>query len=608
MQFYSEPRAKALQNKGSLFGAAVKPIPGVQPVSFGGCRGFLHLPSGASGTTGVVLCSPWGYEELVARHGWRQLAEDLAAAGFPSLRFDYPGTADSIGDLVDFSFEDWVEAARSACEILRDAGVTRLVLLGQSVGCLVACKAALDQPDIHDLVLLAPTTGRRYLRELAAWSSMLAEVEGYPSKGEDGGLAIAGFTLPPSLGAEIKSHAWTARPANWALLVEAPGRTDTAFANGLAQTGVEIERLVFDGLDEFVGDPTTSRIPRQTYADIVDRLRKRFGDSTEAILLQSPSVELQNRLSAAAYCEEAVYFGADASLFGLLCEPRPSDTKTNGAAVNAKPPAVLFLNTGRNAHTGWGRMTVEYARSLAAAGITSFRIDIASVGESPEPAYRPAQVLYTETPVPDVVAAIDILSARGFTAVALVGVCSGAYLGLVSALADPRVACLVAANLPRFAWGKSESIDAAIRFINRPNAQSVKRVLNVQTLRLILAGKLDPRAAIAFRLRSQARHVGLKLAPFIGPLSPNWPLYQEVKQRLSSLHARGVKVFLGFGANDEGVAELHLLFGARRRRLEKYPNMRLGFIENADHNLSQTHAREWLLAAILEGVGQKIGG
>jgi pimeloyl-ACP methyl ester carboxylesterase len=584
MQFHPQVQTEAL-----MPAAEVVPTPRERgrPVGFGGCRGFLHW---ASGATGVVMLSPWGYEELVVRHAWRVLAEKLAAAGFPCLRFDYPGTADSIGDLADFVFEDWIETSRAACDLLRREGVQSLLLIGQSIGCLVACASALDRPDVAGLVLLAPANGRRYLRELAAWSSMLAEVEGQSMQGEDGSSIIAGFALPQSFAVAIRTFSLTARPAPWALLVEAPGRADPAFADRLAGLGVETEHLAFEGLDKLVGDPTTSRVPQATYANIVDILRRRAGASGALPARGRPPPAPRSELAAATYCEDVVYFGRDELLFGLLCRPV---AKTTAAAV-------LFLNTGRNAHIGWSRATVEHARALAAQGIASLRIDIAGVGESPALPDRTTQFLYTQAPVPDVIAAIDVLAARGFTAITLVGICSGAYLALLAALADARVKSLVAINLPRFAWGKSESIETAIRFVNRPNSQSLKRVFNLSTLRAIATGKIDPRAALKFRIESAIRRIGLKLAPMIGPLSPSWPIYREACARIAILRSRQTNIFLGYVATDEGVEELDLLFGKRGKRLERYPSVKLGFVENSDHNLSQIPARDWLLASVIE--------
>lgn len=570
---------------------------GAQAISFGACRGFFHPAPGGPVAAGVVMCPPWGYEELVVRHGWRALAEELAAAGFPALRFDYPGTADAAGDLADFTLADWIAATRAAAAQLREAGAQRLIFLGQSIGCLVACAAAIGEADVAGLVLLAPVSGRRCLRELAAWSSMLGQaeghvegkVEGLADKGAAKGLSIAGFHLPQDLATEIKALTVTARPADFALLVEAPGRADTSFGERLAGFGVDIARLPYEGLDRLVGDPTTSQVPQCTFAQIADVLRGRFGNAPRLPASAVAALPLTGELSTRDYRETPVRFGPADTLFGILCEPR---ARTDEAAV-------LFLNTGRNAHIGWSRMTVDHARRLAAAGIASLRIDIAGVGESPARADRAKQFLYTEAPLPDVVAAIDLLNARGFGPITLVGLCSGAYLGLIAAVSDARVKSLVIANLPRLAWGRTESIEAAIRFVNRPNSQSLKRVFNADTLRLVLTGQLDPRPALAFRWQSNMRRIGLKLARFIGPLSPGWPLYREVTRRLGTLRGRGTKVFLGYSSGDEGLSELDLLFGPQGRRLAAYANVKLGIIDRADHNLSQPHARDWLLTAVL---------
>ena len=43
----------------------------------------------------VVLCAPWGDEDIGAYRGLRNLAMTLADAGWPVLRFDLPGQGDS---------------------------------------------------------------------------------------------------------------------------------------------------------------------------------------------------------------------------------------------------------------------------------------------------------------------------------------------------------------------------------------------------------------------------------------------------------------------------------------------------------------------------------
>jgi hypothetical protein len=60
-------------------------------------------------------------------------------------------------------------------------------------------------------------------------------------------------------------------------------------------------------------------------------------------------------------------FGQNYRLAGVLCRP----------AAQAPLTTILFLNTGGNPHFGWGRMSVEHARALAAHGVASLRLDLA---------------------------------------------------------------------------------------------------------------------------------------------------------------------------------------------------------------------------------------
>src|SRR5260370_2419904 len=46
---------------------------------------------------GVIVCPPIGYEQVHAHRGLRHLADALARAGLPCVRFDYHGTGDSGG-------------------------------------------------------------------------------------------------------------------------------------------------------------------------------------------------------------------------------------------------------------------------------------------------------------------------------------------------------------------------------------------------------------------------------------------------------------------------------------------------------------------------------
>ena len=93
----------------------------------------------------------------------RHLATKLSQAGFHTLRFDYFGTGDSAGDLIDADLTGWEGNAESAIEGLKDiAGAPRVTLVGMRIGATVAARAAARLADeIEALVLWDPSSRAR---------------------------------------------------------------------------------------------------------------------------------------------------------------------------------------------------------------------------------------------------------------------------------------------------------------------------------------------------------------------------------------------------------------------------------------------------------------
>ena len=71
------------------------------------------------GKRAAVLCYPWGAEYVHAHRTMRQLAVRLSAAGIDTLRFDFFGTGDSAGEMVDADLAGWETDIELAIEELR---------------------------------------------------------------------------------------------------------------------------------------------------------------------------------------------------------------------------------------------------------------------------------------------------------------------------------------------------------------------------------------------------------------------------------------------------------------------------------------------------------
>jgi pimeloyl-ACP methyl ester carboxylesterase len=550
-------------------------------VAFDDCAGWLH---DAPGTVGVLFCSPWGYEELCMRRAWRMLADALAEAGFPCLRFDYPGTGDSLGEPSDLtSLAPFTDAAARAAGVLRaEAGVTRLVLIGQGFGAAVAALAA---PTLvaEGMVLLAPLVrGRDHLRELTVWSALVADTMSLTVDPANAG-SVAGFDLPPALAeavAELDLAALEAAPAPASLIVARPGRAgEQRLAESLTGLGVEVTQTPYEGYEAALGSPTSARPPVAAIDAVGGWLKARFPQSAlqSARRPEAPAPSL----AGPRFVETPVRLGPDRRLFAVLCEPT---RRRRGATV-------LMLSAGGDPHIGWARSSVDHARVLAGDGVASLRLDASDVGDSHGALSVNPPRFYDENHITDALSAVDWLEARGLGPVLPIGRCSGAFIAFNAALHDARVKDLVLVNQQRFVWdpkGRIEIASDTVRYYRR-RASSPATLLQRS-----LRGDLDMRAVLA-KAGSAALQVGVSALRGHGRR-----LNRTIAQRFATLADRGVHITLVYSRDDEAHREFAARFGEPVRFLDRYPTAELAFVDEADHGLTPPGAREALLRIISE--------
>jgi pimeloyl-ACP methyl ester carboxylesterase len=120
--------------------------------------GVYDAPRSAQIRRGVVICYPIGLEYYCAHRACCALARQIAEAGMDVLRFDYPGTGDSEGEVCDFSDRDWVASIGQAVEELRDmTGLSKVGLVGLRFGAALAVRSAEQRDDVDRVVLWDPT-------------------------------------------------------------------------------------------------------------------------------------------------------------------------------------------------------------------------------------------------------------------------------------------------------------------------------------------------------------------------------------------------------------------------------------------------------------------
>ena len=134
------------------------------------CLGILATPGEGRSTTGVVIVVGGPQTRVGSHRQFVTLARALAAARYPTLRFDYFGTGDSSGELTSATALDWKADIFAAAQELKDAaGVRRISIVGFRLGAALAASAVADGLEVKDLVFWEPAVnGRTHLRELRA--------------------------------------------------------------------------------------------------------------------------------------------------------------------------------------------------------------------------------------------------------------------------------------------------------------------------------------------------------------------------------------------------------------------------------------------------------
>ncbi len=413
------------------------------PLYIAGCFSVLHP---ARGNRGAVICGPLSDEALNTYRPLVFLAEQLATAGIPTLRLAYYGTGDSAGDDDEPDrFNQWLHSIDAAVGWLRKhCGVASVTLIGQRVGASLATRAACDIDAVDSLVLVSPISGRRLTHELTLAARISQRVWQTTHKVYDGtwfeshGLRIDHSTRDALNALDIRKL--TTRPATQALLLEAEGRPDAiATAEFLQRLGTAAIFEVCEDLDRLQRDSHTAEVPRTAFDRVVRWVQEQSAAPGASRIADQ---KIDAPLCIGPAHEIPIRFGPDDSLFGIMTTP---------SWPSSDVPAVLLVSTSANPRWGNARIAVDLARSLAADGVTSLRMDAAGMGDT-APQTGEVGRPYAEATTAGTLEGVAELARRAQRPVVVLGVCSGAYHALQAAYRDSRVGGLILVNLQRFVW------------------------------------------------------------------------------------------------------------------------------------------------------------
>ena len=437
--------------------------PGVLSLEPDPVHAILHLPPAdcVRKETAVLMCPPFGWEEMCSHRSRRAWALMLASLGYPTARLDLPSTGNSGGLPSDPDrLAAWTGAVAGAAAWLRErTGAARIAAIGIGLGGMLAVRALSEGAEIDDLVLWAvPAKGRLLVREMRAYAAVVAARRPEDSRPETlahGDLELTGFLLSSETAralSELELTSLTLPDAlgSRVLLLGREGlAVDAGLRSHLEHTGASVAVEDTDDYATLMESPQESRTPVQTISKTIDWLDAGHAGAPQAAPPPPATRQVAMKLLYGGNpIEETpiLFDGELGGLFGVVSESPRSERA---------PVCAVLLNGGALRHIGPSRTWVEIARRWAARGVPTVRLDMPGIGESDGDASEPVPdaSFYTPQRTEQTLAILDRLAERGLPdRFVLGGLCSGAYWSLHAALADPRVRGALMINLYSVFW------------------------------------------------------------------------------------------------------------------------------------------------------------
>ncbi len=587
-------------------------LPRAEPLFFGPEHrplfGWLHRPEkSACSSMGIVICNPFGYEAVCAHRSLRHFAEHAAAAGFPTLRFDYDGTGDSAGDDFDSGrAQAWVDSISCAADFLRDATpIQEVCLAGLRLGAPLAAVAAARRSDVAAMILWAPVPSTKaYLRELRALQlAMKQEPPVEMPAGDNGIQESAGFLLTRETRdelAQLDLSSCTRAPAAQVLILD---RNDlapsTKLQNVLNQRGAAVEHGSFSGYVEMMLDSHEALVPAEMISKSIEWLCRLPRRTATAKPVNTAQTDGHNDRSTAQFevtaatgereliTERAVFLDTDLVQFGLISEP--ARNKPSGKAI-------VLVNSGAVHRIGPNRLYVALARRWAASGHIVLRLDLPGIGDSlPRPG-EPENVVYSRTAINDVGLALQYLRSHYTVDECYsMGLCSGAYHSLKAALTT-TLKGVVVINPLTFFWKEGMSLEYADFRVANDAMRYRRTAFQFSSWLKLVQGRVDlgeltrvlamrASSILASRWRNITAATGL-------------PAKDDLGQELHNIASRGTQINFVFAASDPGQELLRLQGGAAAKRLIARGNIEIAILEDANHTFTGGASRQQLTAVL----------
>ena len=564
--------------------------------------GWFHAPESPPRDVGIVLCPPVGVEYGCSYHMLRVLAGRLAAAGFPTLRFDYPGTGDSSGSDTDpDQVAGWLQSIGLAGEELkRRSGCRSLSLVGTRLGGLLAFHAAAGRSDVASVVSWwGVGSGRKYVRNLRLYG-MAATGSGEVAAGgqvESGGYQLSAETLE-DLGRLDPASVSPPTGASLLFIQRDDQPLDEGLVARLTGQGYQAESWRRAGIECIAHTPHESTVPVALQEEIVGWLAARHPGALAGGARIEPEppdggVTVLARAGIPFHedtIRESVVRLGD-GLIGVV-----SETDANGP-----PTTGIILLPGSSGHrVGTHRISVPMSREWAARGYLTMRFELGGNGDSQAPPDAAENQPFPAHAADNIRAAVQALRARyRLESVVVIGHCAGAWASYRAAVADAGADEYLLLNWTNF-YPTAEGNTVRDEVVNYRQAERLKgSVTSWEKWRRLLTGQTSPIAVAGIVVRRAWAVAARSLRPGGGRLDTDPGIGPELAAIVG--RSRFTLVF----SHALGPSYLRMRSGHLMDRMDQDPNFTMISLTSGDAGFGTEAVRRQLFTTLRDHLARR---
>lgn len=555
------------------------------------CFAWLHQPRRSTiKRVGILIVGPIGPEYMHSHRSIRYLADELAAHGFVSLRYDPLGMGNSSHDLGDDAIADgWQETLVAAKRFFQDVlNIPDIIVLSLRSGALLAGEF-MAAHSVKGAIFWYPyLKGSAFVRDLQIIDSMLH------MQAAAGFIEAGGYPLYPATQARLETVdllAMQVRGLQQALIINNAAQPPSKkLQQSLSEQGVVVTQQNLSGLERMMKQSEITEVPEDNVAAILAWLQSTFAEEQEHVIFANTD---DNMLDDENFCERALTITTERPMFGVITEPTTPDY--------AKP-LLVFINGGSGHHVGPNRLYVDICRRLAGNGISSVRLDLSNLGDSAQDIAPDSHNPYALTAAEDVTAALASLRVNtNYHKFVLSGLCSGAHNSFQAVLHKPSLGVreIILINPLAFYWRQGDSLLAPED--SQHEADAAHYSGNVRSLRKWISLFTSPqklRSAFAFGVRliqKKSHKLGKELARAVGVVQ-----HSQLEKDLLLINQQRIKITLLIGETEPGYRLLMAQAGDTVKQQITRGEMHIAIIKDGDHTFSSLVSRRHLVDLFVE--------